>query len=83
MTNQNVQTNRHGSQNRGCNQVSADGEQASPTMSIGLNEGNVGRSVYPGFGKSSYEGGFIMSLSEENQSEVIEAVSSTSRYLDD
>ena len=30
------------------------GKQASPTMPIGLNEGNVGRSVCPGFGKSTY-----------------------------
>ena len=30
-----------------------------------------------------YERDFMMSLSEENQSEVIEAFSSTSRYLDD
>ena len=40
MTNQNVQTNRHGPQNKGCN-------QASPTMPIGLDGGNVGRSVCP------------------------------------
>ena len=31
----------------------------------------------------SYERGFMMSLSEEKKSEVIEAFSSTSRYLDD
>ena len=30
-----------------------------------------------------YEGDVMMSLSEEKQSEVIEALSSTSRYLDD
>ena len=30
-----------------------------------------------------YEGDFMMSLSEEKQSEVIEALSLTSRYLDD
>ena len=30
-----------------------------------------------------YERGLMMSLSEEKQSEVIEACSSTSRYLDD
>ena len=30
-----------------------------------------------------YEGDFMMSLSEEKQSEIIEAFSSTSRYLDD
>ena len=30
------------------------GKQASPTMPIGLNEGNVGRSVCPGFWKSAY-----------------------------
>ena len=30
-----------------------------------------------------YERDFIMSLSVENQSEIIEAFSSTSRYLDD
>ena len=31
----------------------------------------------------SYERDFMMSLSEEKQSEVTEAFSSTSRYLDD
>ena len=30
------------------------GKQASPTMPIGLNEGNIVRSVCPGFGKSTY-----------------------------
>ena len=30
------------------------GKQASPTMPIGLNEGNEGRSVCPGFWKSTY-----------------------------
>ena len=30
-----------------------------------------------------YERGFILSLSENNQSNIIEAFSSTSRYLDD
>ena len=30
-----------------------------------------------------YKRGFMMSLSVENQSEIIEALSSTSRYLDD
>ena len=30
------------------------GKQASPTMPMGLNEGNIGRSVCPGFGKSTY-----------------------------
>ena len=55
MTNQNVQTNRRpGPQNKGCNQAFADSKQASPTMPIGLNEGNIVRSVCPGFGKSTY-----------------------------
>ena len=56
MTHQNVQTNRHGPQNKGCNQASADSKHylvSMPTMSIGLNEGNIGRSVCPGFGKST------------------------------
>ena len=30
-----------------------------------------------------YERGFMLSFSEDNQSDVIEAFSSTSRYLDD
>ena len=30
-----------------------------------------------------YERDFMLSLSDENQSEVIEALNSTSRYLDD
>ena len=30
-----------------------------------------------------YERGFMLSLSEDNQSDVIEAFNSTSRYLDD
>ena len=30
------------------------GKQASPTMPIGLNEGNIGKSVCPGLGKSIY-----------------------------
>ena len=30
------------------------GKQASLTMPMGLNEGNIGRSVCPGFGKSTY-----------------------------
>ena len=59
MTNQNVQTNKHGPQTKGYNQASADNKhylvsQLRPTMPIGLKEGNIGRSVYPGFGKSIY-----------------------------
>ena len=59
MSNQNVQTNRHGPQNKGCNQASADSKhylasKLHPPCPIGLNEGNIGRSVCPGFGKSSY-----------------------------
>ena len=34
--------------------VSKLGKQASPTMPIGINVGNVGESVCPGFGMSTY-----------------------------
>ena len=34
--------------------VSITSKQSSPTMPIGLNEGNIGRSVCPGFGKTTY-----------------------------
>ena len=57
MTNQNVQTNRHGPRIKGVIRrpriVSITWKQASPTMPIGLNEGNVGKSVCPGFWKST------------------------------
>ena len=39
------------------------GKQASPTMPMGLNEGNIGRSVCPGFGKSTY-GASLVKTSE-------------------
>ena len=50
MMNQNVQTNRHGPQNKGYNQASIAllGKQASLTMPIGLNERHAGRSVMSG-----------------------------------
>ena len=56
MTNQNVQTNRHGPQNKGCNQASADSKHylVSKLRPPCLNEGNIGRRVCPGFGKSTY-----------------------------
>ena len=54
MTNKNVQTNRHGPQNKECNQASADSKHYSPIIPIGQNEGNVDRSVCPGFWKSTY-----------------------------
>ena len=52
ITNQTVQTNRHGPQNIGCNIASADIKHYSPTLA--MNEGNVGRRVCPGFWKSTY-----------------------------
>ena len=59
MTNQNVQTNRHGPPRikgviRCPRIIRLLGKQASPTMPIGLNEGNMGRSVCPGFWESTY-----------------------------
>ena len=58
MTNQNVQTNRHGPQNKGCNQASADSKHYLVSKlrphAVGLNEGNICRSVCPGFLKSTY-----------------------------
>ena len=57
MTNQNVQTNRHGPQNKGCNQASADSKHylVSKLRPPGLNEGSIGRSVCPD-GKSGMKG---------------------------
>ena len=54
MTNQNVQTNRHGPQNIGCNRASADSKHYLVSKLHGLNEGNIGRSVCLGFGKLTY-----------------------------
>ena len=51
MTNQNVHIDRHGPQNKGCNQASADSNKLRPPC---LNDGNVGRSVFSGFWKSTF-----------------------------